>query len=142
MTAIVVEDDPAFALLLQAVIRPVFPTTVHIESLEDFRLFYVQARHIDLLILDLWLSDSSIARTLAEIQPFKAVHPETAILAISGHETPPIIDRLAKQAGADASCHKTEASKQALLTAVCKAIQRNPTTEALHNLIERMTRAE
>src|ERR1700756_2447270 len=79
--ALLVEDTPTDARLIRATLRPPFFEVTHVERLSD-ALAVLRSKHVDVILLDLTLPDSSGTETLHSVLEQAA---GTAIVVITGN---------------------------------------------------------
>lgn len=125
MKILIIEDEYLMRNLLEQTLLP-FSEEIRNSSTLGHALEILNLMpRVDLVVLDLKLSDSPVASTANSVQEIKRLHPETAVMVISGMlDFEPELEDLCRKNGADVVVRKNpvECKRQALLTACLKAV--------------------
>lgn len=124
MIILIVEDSAAVVSVWKRLLSSVGRDFRVADNVEDALREMEKPPHPDLVLLDLTLRDTNAEETLARVEDFRRIHPETVILIITGNPNPSLA-LLAQKAGADGFQAKPDMSKQDnLLQAVREAFKR------------------
>lgn len=132
MRILIVEDSPAFA----GILRRFFEQLVNgeIVSVASWAqaegLLINPSSCFDVVVLDLYLGDSTGPQTLSQCKVIHKHCPGTAILAISGVADAKKLEVDALDAGADAVLHKGELTGRTIIQKTSEAIGNRMHVEA------------
>ncbi len=115
---LLVEDTPADARMIQAILRPPSFEITHVESLSD-AMAVLRSACVDVVLLDLMLPDSSGAETLDSV---RVEAGGTAVLVITGNE-PAALDAASR--GAQDYLIKGGANAETIVRSVRYAFERS-----------------
>lgn len=131
MNVLIVEDEKSMSRFFQDILEP-FAIEMRCactigEAIETLH----EMNHVDLIILDLKLPDSSPENTARHIVNLKAVHPECAVMVVSGMLWEESLIDKCRQYGADVVTPKNpiDCRRDALLTGFLQAVKARKTTE-------------
>lgn len=132
MNVVIVEDEPNMQRLFRELLEPFSKEIRATGTIGGAIEILDEMQRVDLVILDLKLDDSRDPRTTAQQIPnIKRMHPECAVMVVSGMLWADNLYDICQRYGADVITEKTPETckRDALLTGVLKAMESREKTE-------------
>lgn len=139
MNALIIEDEQAVRICIKRILDPFGINFIEADSLGTGIERSIEHKNIDLIILDLRLPDSPADTTIKNIPNFKSMHPEAAVLVMTGLSIDEMEEKCLAQ-GADHFATKDSIrSSGALCAAIVKSLEHNrklPVNDRLSRSVE------
>lgn len=131
MNVLIVEDDKNMSRLFEDILRPFSLELRTTRTIGEAIEIMHEMIRVDLVILDLKLPDSDPLNTCKHIKNFKEIHPETAVMVVSGMLWEDELIDKCREYGADVVTQKNpvDCRRDALLTGFLQAVKCRKKTE-------------